>query len=552
MLMILSLLVGYISLGMNVSGFEIPLTYSGDGLVTSALVKGLVDNPWIFENKYLGFPHGSNLYGFPLSDSGNFILLKFLSLFTNKYQFILNAFILLSFPLNALTSFWFFIKHSISTPAAFVGAVLFTFLPFHFLRIDHTFLIMYFLIPVFFHFGFRIIEENSIFFDNDKLWKKCLIGFFIVGMSCFGVYFSFFGVLVFIISGILGCFQNKKRQNFYSALVCIFLTNLGVLLNIAPNLYLSSTQTDNFPISRAAYDTETFGLKFSQMILPRPNHRLEAFSHLDKTYNNAFLVESDLEKANLGLIGALGFLIIVASWFVAFKNEGLGKDFLLMSKISLFLLLFSTVGGFGSLFSLMISPQMRALNRVSIFLAFSSLFTVLIFIDVYFKNYYYKILICLGCLVLGLWDQTGVVDEKKFLKIKSAFVSDSRFVRLIEYKYPKIGIYQLPNVIFPESPNLFQMTAYEHFKGYLHSKKIKWSYACFRGTDCDLGFRILSSKPITKQINAIKKLGFKGIYINRSGYNDEAFKLENELKTLLGEKSILISPDATKSFFYLN
>ncbi len=551
-LMILSLLVGYISLGMNVSGFEIPLTYSGDGLFTSLAVKGLVDNPWIFENDYLGFPFGSNLYGFPSSDSGNFILLKLLSFFTKKYQLILNAFILMSFPLNALTSFWFFIKHSISTPASFVGAFLFAFLPFHFLRIDHTFLIMYFSIPVFFHFGLRIIEANPIFFDHDKFWKKCLVGFFLLGMSCFGVYFSFFGVLVFIVSGILGFFQNKKMQNVYSALTCIFLIGLGVLLNIAPNLYLSSTQPDIFPISRAAYDTETFGLKFSQMILPRPNHRLEAFSRLDKTYNYAFLVGSDLEKANFGLIGAFGFLLLVASWFVPFNNEGLGKDFLLMSKISLFLLLFSTTGGFGSIFSLMISPQIRALNRVSIFLAFSSLFTVLVFMDVFLKNYRHRIMICLSFLFLGLWDQTGVVDKMKILKNKSSFNSDAQFIKLIENKYPRIGIYQLPYVAFPESADVFQMTAYEHFKGYLHSRNLKWNYACFRGTDCDLGFRILSSKPITKQIMTIKKYGFKGIYINRSGFEDEAFKLENDLKTLLGEKSILISPDATKSFFYLN
>ena len=52
-LALLSVILAYYSLGMNVVGHEIPLTYTGDGLFISALIKGLVDNSWIFENNII-------------------------------------------------------------------------------------------------------------------------------------------------------------------------------------------------------------------------------------------------------------------------------------------------------------------------------------------------------------------------------------------------------------------------------------------------------------------------------------------------------------------
>ena len=44
-------------------------------------------------------------------------------------------------------------------------------------------------------------------------------------------------------------------------------------------------------------------------------------------------------------------------------------------------LLYGTVGGFGTIFALFVSPQLRSLNRISVFIAFLSLAAVAACLD---------------------------------------------------------------------------------------------------------------------------------------------------------------------------
>ena len=55
----------------------IPFVNSGDALWTSMMVKGLKDNPWIFNNRFVGMPFGLQTYDWLSSDNLFYLIIKY-------------------------------------------------------------------------------------------------------------------------------------------------------------------------------------------------------------------------------------------------------------------------------------------------------------------------------------------------------------------------------------------------------------------------------------------------------------------------------------------
>ena len=77
------------------------------------------------------------------------------------------------------------------------------------------------------------------------------------------------------------------------------------------------------------------------------------------------------------------------------------------------------------------------------------------------------------------------------------------------------------------------MRAYEHYKAYLHSKTLRWSYSAPRGEQEDKWQQTVAAEPVPELVKSVREAGFAGIYINRDGYEDHAAKLESELASTL-------------------
>src|SRR5205814_10536651 len=93
----------------------------------------------------------------------------------------------------------------------------------------------------------------------------------------------------------------------------------------------------------------------------------------------------------------------------------------LAALLTLAATLLATIGGLGSLFALLVSPQIRSYNRISIFIGFFALLAVVLLIDragarllrPSAKAFYYFWLVLLG--TIGIYDQTtsGFVPDYK-------------------------------------------------------------------------------------------------------------------------------------------
>lgn len=109
-------------------------------------------------------------------------------------------------------------------------------------------------------------------------------------------------------------------------------------------------------------------------------------------------------------------------------------------------------------------------------------------------------------------------------------------------------IFQLPYVPFPEYPPVNRMSDYSHFRAYLHSKDLRWSYGAIKGREVDGWQRMVASMPVDEMLKALSQKGFEGIYLDSHGFEDSGANLMSDIKRVLGTEP-LVSDNQRLYFF---
>jgi hypothetical protein len=180
-----------------------------------------------------------------------------------------------------------------------------------------------------------------------------------------------------------------------------------------------------------------------------------------------------------------------------------------------------------------VTPQIRAYNRICVFLAFLCLFIVFWWLDRFLltrtgrlaKQARYPVFAAI--LLVGYFDQTpwgwNPFNPRAMEKIDlmaERFRSDRRFFKQIEDMMPaESKIFCLPHARFPESPPTNKMGVYEHARGYVMTNSLVWSYGAMRGREADAWQQSVATEPIVE--NKLKRIvarGFDGILIDGRGF----------------------------------
>ncbi len=560
-------------LRLNFADILLPWMYSGDGLFGAAVVKGIIQNGWYYYNPFIGAPTGSFLIEFPGTDNLHLIIMKLFSVFTSNQGVIMNLYFLFTFPVTALTTLFAFRQFKLSNSVAMVGSLLFTFLPYHFLRgPGHLFLASYYAVPlmvvVIFWVNsktplFFVIADNSNFRFNLKNYRAivAIVSILIVGST--GVYYAFFAALFAGIAGLTAFIYRRKYQYIISAFTVIALIVVVMIANLSPSLIYKSQNGKNPEIAeRSPVETETFGLKIVQVLLPVGGHRIPLLNKLKAKYNQNAPLVNENHTASIGVIGSMGFIILMAwlffraSLFRNFIAAERYKFFNTLSILNASAVLYATIGGFG-VFLAFLLPEIRALNRISVYIGFFSILAFALILENVLTWLKKKTKTYIAVLIVGLVLIVGILDQTADHYIITNAVSeeynnDARFIGKVEKLMPKNArIFQLPYVPFPENPTANSMGDYDHFRAYIHSKnRLRWSYGAIKGRKGDVWQRKVSSKPTKAFVRAITKADFSGIYLNRNGYTDNAQKIESELTNILKIDPI-ISENKTLVFYSL-
>ena len=562
---ILSIVLAVYLTGLDHQTLEDPIAYSGDGLWMLSFMKGLAQSDWqpflsFPKSPLLGWPDHYNTADFPQPEHLFFLLMKLISCFTSSPAIIFKVYFLLTFALSSMSSFFAFRWYRIAYPVSFILSVLFAILPYHFIRIWHLNLASYFLIPLQTLILFWIHSKTSLFLSptREKIHfslyaKKSKLALLILLLSASaGIYYLFFFSFLYSVMGVAASIQRKSIRPLASIIPIALITCVGVGANLLPNTLYSLKNGKNSELGqRSIKDSEIYSLKLSYAILPFPFHRSTILSTLSKQYQSATPVTEGYSEY-IGLTATLGFFILVL--YLIF---GQGRSSLLfyLSIAQAFLLLFSLFGGFNSAFSVLVNPSIRCGNRTSVILAFFGLFAVAILLNKLYRRASSRGLLSLSASLLlisavfgfGIYDQTA--PQLKFTGNKTKYLSDQDFFQAIEkISKPGTKILQIPYLPFPEAGAINDMIDYSHFRGYLHSNWLIWSYGSLKTRPKSIEVERLSKLPL--DIKKVKACGFSGIYIDRFGFKDRAAAAEMEFRNSLGVEPI-VSHNKRLSYFPL-
>jgi phosphoglycerol transferase len=271
--------------------------------------------------------------------------------------------------------------------------------------------------------------------------------------------------------------------------------------------------------------------------------------------------------SSLGVVGSLGLLVLLGHLFVRRAGPLIPNTLNGLSLFNLAALTLATMGGAGSLLALLGLAWMRAYNRISVFIGFFALFAVVLLLSElrrrYVRNSAARAWYAAGLVLLlvgGILDQRGKSEGLPFLwlpapwktEVREAFESDAAFVAALEERLPPgSAVFQLPYVDFPEHLPINAMSDYDHFRGYVHSRTLRWSYGAMRGRAGDLWQREAARQPPEQLVGTLVCAGFAGIYLDRNGYADHGEAVEAEISRILGAAP-LVSRNGRLAFFDLS
>jgi phosphoglycerol transferase len=553
------------------SNLFVPYGYSADALIYSYIVKAIVTKGWFWTNDSLSMPGVMYFQDYPYPDNIQFLLIKVIGWFTGDYAATLNIFYLLTFPLTTICTLYVLRRFGISYGPAVLASLLYNFSCYHFGRgIHHLMYSTYYMVPLMVMVFLWIMSgelqlkpaagsPEARRSHRRKMIAAIAICLFVGSTGC--AYYPFFALMLLPIVGLVMVFRQKSIRTFALPAIFAALIISALVLNITPTLLYRQQNGDVDLARRYPSESEEYALKITHILLPISEHRLLGLSRFRSKYDNGTPHNNENRMAALGFIGSAGFLVLLG-WLFFYRrshstgdstsanvNRSAGSLLDNLSVLNCWCVLVGTMGGIGTLFAYLITPQIRSYNRVSIYIAFFSLLAVALLLDVLSRRYFQTRLkkgIFYGLIVFfiffGVLDQTNRSAAFDYEGLKTAYQHDREYFRQIESVMPENAmIFQLPIFTFPEDYIV-------HIRGYLHSDRLRWSFGAMSNRPIYLWQKDIESKPVAEMLQDLAIVGFNGIYLDRATPKPIPPKLEEQISAILSQKP-LVSRDGTMAFY---
>ncbi len=537
--------------GINGVNFNIPIDFNWDSTLFLVNIKSFFASEWrIFDtikNSALSAPIGLNMGAFPSADLNLIlIVLKAFAIFKVNFITSINIYFFLTFFLTSIISLYVLKKLSVPNNIAICASVLYSFMPYHFLReVKHIVLASYFLIPLMVLALFYLWQKKPLFYKKiDELWridllnKNCFFVYILLVLTAISsVYYNLFFMFFLLIVGLSASFYHKNYRHFTSSAIAVVILLFLTFINFLPNIiYIKNNPAENYT-QRSFAQTEYYGLKVPQMLLPIDNHPLETIATIKNKYNEGALYVNESSMASLGFLLSISFVALLFNFLFLRKNKF--DSFQKLAFLSLASVLLAVSGGFLSYFAFLGLTQLRSCNRISIFIAFFALVAVCLFFKQILKKYNNRLSLSLIVFVfiVALFDvaSPSYNFEYKQNQIKNEVYSLLSLVDHIESQSPdEIKVFTLPYLDFPEGRPQYAMYDYELAKPAVYSSRVQYSYGALKGSYLDDKYKMYSKLNSKDLVEVLKKDGFSGILIDAKGYYPYPSELLN-LSKILGE-----------------
>jgi hypothetical protein len=551
--------------------WRMPFSYDGDALLILPLVKATLERGSHWRNERLGAPGIQELHDFPIVDHLHFAALWLMGQVWPDPFAVYNLYYLLTYPLTVLTTMAVLRHFGLSIPAAGTGGLLYAFLPYHYLRgVGHYFLSAYFVVPLTLLVALWLCRGRLPFFTKDaegryrfKPWSADALVAFVIGVltASAGAYYAFFGCALLVVAGCYGWVVTRNWRAAASMLLVVAVVVAAGVANHAPAfVYQYRNGPNTAPTERQPEEAEAYGMKLTQLFLPVSGHHSRALAAVRSAYDSETRpLQNENRTATLGLLGAIGLAVLLAIAVLPVRRRWpLGP----LSALAVFAVLLGTIGGLGAIYNQLVSPQVRAYNRVSVYIAFLAFFAVCWLVDRFFdtrtgraRRLRWPALTLLAAF--GIWDQT---DDRWFrpdmiaVRADAAqrFRIDASFFANVERAMPNGMIFTLPYIAYPETFWNHGVAGYDQVRGYLHTKTLRWSFGTMKGREVDQWQREVATAPVPEMLRRLVLRDFDGLFVDRRGYDvDQADRLLAEIVKVLGTTPQFAHPDGVQVVFDL-
>lgn len=559
-----------------------PLAYGPDAPYYLMLAKSLIDHGSYLRITNLGWPFSLQIYDNPeTGDNLQFALIRGLGFVLRDAVLTVNVYYLFTFVAVALAA-WFVLRRlGVSRLVAIVVAILYTFLPYHFARGEaHLLLSGYFMVPIAALLVLRVLSDDPPFTTRrESHWRvdfrnraALLWLLACAALGSTGPYYAFFAVMLLGIVVIIDVVARRSWRRVVSGAIAAGVVLVVLLMNLSPSfVYWARHGRNDRAIPRGISETEVNGLRVSQLLLPRIDHRIHVLADAQRKTDRFSPVATAERGQQLGVIGAIGFvglLVFTLSRLLRRRRPddaergppALGTRAEITQRLGLLTIVAVIVGAVSGI-SLLISAfgvrYIRSYNRISVFIAFFALIAVAFALDWLLRRLprwhgraVVAGVVCVAVLVVGVFDQTSPADVPRYHALERAWNSDDVFMHGIQRDLgPGAAVFQMPYVFFPEAGMIVGTGPYDQVRGWLHADSLRWSWGSVRGREGDWqGALVRLDAPVA--LDALTAVGFSGLMIDRAGYEDQGLAIEAKYTHTLGQRP-RVSPDGRLLFYDL-
>lgn len=329
-------------------------------------------------------------------------------------------------------------------------------------------------------------------------------------------------------------FGARRRANLQIGLTAMIVA-LVAFAAVHAEVWLHADDEGAVPLLARNYGgTERYALKAVEMFIPPPFHRWDWLAFFGHRYARWSEWRGEVFLPYLGIAGIIGFvwLAIATVRRIIARRPVPGQSLTLG-----WILAYATLGGLTNVLALFASFQIfRATNRAAIFVSA----IVLIFLVVRLSRLAIRwprwlgIGTAAGIAVLGVCDQIprpGGSEGRK--EIERMVNADREFGRQLEDALPERAmIFQLPVLGFPEVATPYQLNDYEHFRPYLSTHTLRFTYGTPKMRPRSRWQLEAERAAPHDLIRQLEDTGFAAIYLNRKGYADRGAAILGEFDRL--------------------
>lgn len=506
--------------------FKYPTAYAGDSIYFMGIAKGFSELPlpWNIRIRHLNAPDSADWNDYPLSEKLLYYTHGVLARYI-RAGVASNILYMLGHVTAAISFLWAARRLGSQWLPGMLGGLLFAFSPYMMWRaFGHLNLLFVWPVPVLFVILHYLWYLEG--FPRPRIW---LAG--CAALCCFALlspYYFLLSLQLILLTALGSCARGRWRAGVFGGFLAAS-GMAGFLLNQL-NVFLAQARDGrNFAAAtRILAELQIYGLRIPDLLLPYDYPAGWISRFLNSLQRGEDLGENAAVFLGVAGIAALCCLL-VHSAASGFRNPSrIPLEFWVAAYTSAF----AVVGGLNYLLGSLGFVMLRGGNRYSIVILCAALLFCC-------RRFHRIPSLAARRLILAVIFLAGVAEvaainipRRRSLDpvIFDRVDSDRAFTKELESKLPPGAmVFELPVAAFPEVPPIHGMQDYEHFRPYVWSKDLRFSYGTVKGRLQSLWQAAVVREGPDAFLPFIERCGFEALLLNTSGFADNGAALEADL-----------------------